>query len=114
MPQDSPLRLEVIALLQAAATNSTDEHKTDGVFGAEDLHYFLDIDMAVLGSEPAHYASYTGEVRKEYSFLPDAIYQSLRLKVPIDIMFFSLRMKCTSSFYSNIYYSQNNIRYMQI
>lgn len=70
-------------LLHAAATHSTDAHKTDGMYGSEDLHFFLDIDMAVLGSSPEHYSEYTAKVQQEYAFLPETMYRSLRLKVGI-------------------------------
>jgi predicted metal-dependent HD superfamily phosphohydrolase len=81
--QESPLRNAVVDLLCAAATHSTDAHKTDGMYGSEDLHFFLDIDMAVLGSNPEHYSEYTAKVRQEYTFLPETMYRSLRLKVSI-------------------------------
>jgi predicted metal-dependent HD superfamily phosphohydrolase len=81
--QESPLRSAVVDLLCAAATHSTDAHKTAGMYGSEDLHFFLDIDMAVLGSNPEHYSEYTDKVQKEYTFLPETMYRSLRLKVSI-------------------------------
>jgi predicted metal-dependent HD superfamily phosphohydrolase len=70
-----------VDLLRAAATHSTDAHKTEGMYGNEDLHFFLDIDMAVLGSNPEQYSEYTAKVRQEYTFLPETMYRSLRLKV---------------------------------
>jgi predicted metal-dependent HD superfamily phosphohydrolase len=70
-----------VNLLRAAATHSTDAHKTDGMYGSEDLHFFLDIDMAVLGSSPEHYSEYVAKIQQEYAFLPETIYRSLRLKV---------------------------------
>jgi len=51
------------------------------MYGSEDQHYFLDIDMAVLGSSPEHYSEYTAKVQQEYAFLPEATYRNLRLKV---------------------------------
>ncbi|CAG2053919.1 unnamed protein product [Timema podura] len=79
--KESTLHSTVLALLQAASTSSTEEHKTPGVFGTDDLHYFLDLDMAILGSSPEHYVEYTSIVRREYAFLSDNMYRSLRLKV---------------------------------
>lgn len=70
-------------LLRAAATHSTDAHKTDGMYGSEDLHFFLDIDMAILGSSPEHYSEYITKVQQEYAFLTETMYRSLRLKVGI-------------------------------
>nr|CAD7399919.1 unnamed protein product [Timema poppensis] len=80
IPEESTLHSTVLALLQAASTSSTEEHKTPGVFGTDDLHYFLDLDMAILGSSPEHYVEYTSIVRREYAFLSDNMYRSLRLK----------------------------------
>nr|CAD7451020.1 unnamed protein product [Timema bartmani] len=37
--------------------------------------------MAILGSSPEHYVEYTSIVRREYAFLSDNMYRSLRLKV---------------------------------
>jgi len=53
------------------------------MYGSEDQHYFLDIDMAVLGSSPEHYSEYTTKVQQEYAFLPETTYRNLRLKVHI-------------------------------
>lgn len=72
---------EVISLLKVGATNSTDEHKIEGCFGCEDKHYFLDIDMAILGTGPDDYKKYTKHVRAEYDFLDDQTYKDLRIKV---------------------------------
>lgn len=30
-------------------THKTEVHETRGVFGQDDLHFFLDMDMAILG-----------------------------------------------------------------
>lgn len=73
----------VISLLRVGATNSTEEHKTEGCYGCEDKHYFLDVDMAVLGMGPADYEKYTNHVREEYAFLDDETYKKLRVKVCI-------------------------------
>lgn len=78
---DSELREQTCELLKVAATHSTDAHKEGGAFGGEDAHYFLDLDMAVLGSPPEIYAEYRERVRGEYSFLSEPMYTALRLKV---------------------------------
>ncbi|KAG8297082.1 hypothetical protein J6590_043515 [Homalodisca vitripennis] len=78
---ESPLYSEVLSLLEAADTSSTEEHKTDGAIGSEDRHYFLDLDMVVLGSEPEQYAAYAEKVKQEYHFLPQPVYNDLRVKV---------------------------------
>ncbi|XP_078034415.1 uncharacterized protein LOC144468667 [Augochlora pura] len=75
------LKEEASELLKVAATHSTDAHKIGGAFGGEDAHYFLDLDMAVLGSSPESYAEYREKIRGEYSFLSEPMYTALRLKV---------------------------------
>lgn len=81
IPADSPLREQASELLKVAATHSTDAHKIGGAFGGEDAHYFLDLDMAVLGSSAENYADYREKIRGEYSFLSEPMYTALRLKV---------------------------------
>lgn len=81
VPSDAELREETCALLKVAATHSTEAHKVGGAFGSEDAHYFLDLDMAVLGSSPESYAEYREQIRGEYSFLSEPMYTALRLKV---------------------------------
>ncbi|XP_075217318.1 uncharacterized protein LOC142322291 [Lycorma delicatula] len=81
IPTESDLFKDVVKMLEAVDTHSTDEHKTDGVYGSDDCHYFLDLDIAILGSDPEHYADYATRVQREYSFLPSTMYQALRLKV---------------------------------
>uniref|UniRef100_A0A1B6DVM9 Uncharacterized protein n=1 Tax=Clastoptera arizonana TaxID=38151 RepID=A0A1B6DVM9_9HEMI len=78
---ENPTFTNVITLLETADTSSTDENKIDGLFGNEDKHYFLDLDMVVLGSAPEDYADYAAKVQQEYSFLPDSLYKNLRSKV---------------------------------
>ncbi|EZA54623.1 hypothetical protein DMN91_006681 [Ooceraea biroi] len=81
IPSDAELREETCSLLKVAATHSTEAHKVGGAFGGEDAHYFLDLDMAVLGSSPDTYAEYRERIRGEYSFLSEPMYTALRLKV---------------------------------
>ncbi|XP_017794711.1 PREDICTED: uncharacterized protein LOC108576263 [Habropoda laboriosa] len=79
-------KLRTCELLKVAATHSTDAHKIGGAFGDEDAHYFLDLDMAVLGSSPETYAEYRERIRGEYSFLSEPMYTALRLKVLQDFV----------------------------
>lgn len=81
MIKDAELREQTCALLKVAATHSTEAHKVGGAFGGEDVHYFLDLDMAVLGSSPDNYADYRERIRGEYYFLSEPMYTALRLKV---------------------------------
>lgn len=81
IPADGELKEEACELLKVAATHSTDAHKIGGAFGSEDAHYFLDLDMAVLGSSAESYTEYREKIRGEYSFLSEPMYTALRLKV---------------------------------
>ena len=72
---------ETQELLNAATTHSTEAHKVDGVYGSEDAHYLLDLDMLVLGTESDKYMDYRKNIRGEYSFLSEPMYTALRLKV---------------------------------
>ncbi|KAL1130302.1 hypothetical protein AAG570_013240 [Ranatra chinensis] len=78
---DSELYVDVIALLRCSGTHITEEHKAKDMYGTEDKHYFLDLDVAILGTEPDQYAEYAEKVKQEYHFLPPHLYNSLRLKV---------------------------------
>ena len=46
-----------------------------------DINYFTDADLAILGQNPEDYYEYTENIRKEYSIYPDFIYNSGRKKV---------------------------------
>ena len=54
---------------------------TPDSFGTEDVHYFIDFTMGVLGSSPDDYKQYTVKIQAEYSHLSSASYAQLRLKV---------------------------------
>ncbi|XP_068241413.1 uncharacterized protein [Palaemon carinicauda] len=79
--QDSPFVSAVRSLLEAAVSNLTDAHMTEGASGDEDAHYFLDFTMAVLGGPPAEYEQYTTKIQAEYIHLPTTAYNQLRLKI---------------------------------
>ncbi len=49
--------------------------------GHEDINYFTDADLAILGKGEAEYNEYATNVRKEYSLVPDLIYRPGRKKV---------------------------------
>ncbi len=47
----------------------------------EDLQWFLDFDLSVLGAEPAIYDEYAANIRKEYAHIPTWKYSIGRRKV---------------------------------
>lgn len=51
------------------------EHSEDS-----DTNYFLDADLAILGSNQYDYQKYTEQIREEYSIYPDFMYTSGRKK----------------------------------
>lgn len=52
----------------------------EGLEHAEDLAFFLDFDMAILGAPWEEYLAYTQQVRKEYAIYPDLLYKPGRRK----------------------------------
>lgn len=60
---------------------ATRQHRIpDGLQHAEDLAFFLDFDMAILGAPWEEYRVYTEQVRKEYAIYPDLLYKPGRRK----------------------------------
>ncbi len=51
----------------------TKEHKVQFSLDS-DLQYFIDIDMFILGTERPAYTEYCRNIRKEYIFVPEAVY----------------------------------------
>jgi predicted metal-dependent HD superfamily phosphohydrolase len=47
----------------------------------EDVNYFTDADLSILGSSPEQYMQYARAVRQEYRLYPDLIYRPGRKKV---------------------------------
>ena len=43
-----------------------------------DEQLLVDIDLAILGSEPPRFAEYERQIREEYSFVPDAVFHEKR------------------------------------
>ncbi|HUQ54721.1 hypothetical protein [Lentzea sp.] len=62
----------VESLVLATITHSSDDPLA---------HVLLDADLAILGSEPAHYDRYSAAVRQEYSRYDDATWRAGRAKV---------------------------------
>jgi predicted metal-dependent HD superfamily phosphohydrolase len=46
-----------------------------------DLCIFLDADLAILGADPVRYQAYARSIRREYSWVADAAYQTGRSRV---------------------------------
>ena len=46
-----------------------------------DVNYFIDADLSILGASSDKYQIYTKQIRKEYKFYPDFIYNQGRQKV---------------------------------
>ena len=55
--------------------------KTHESNGENDLNYFLDMDLSILGSEETIYEIYTQQISDEYSFYPTFLYNRGRRKV---------------------------------
>lgn len=70
---------------------ATKSHKTDvqiipGLYGTEDWHFFLDMDMAILGSPLAEYEEYSTNIRREYIHFPEEVYRKRRSRVLQDFL----------------------------
>ena len=81
LQQSKELVEKVKRLLEAAIANSTPVHLTPGASGADDEHFFLDFETAILGSSASDYAHFAAKMRDEYGFMADLDYMQLRLKV---------------------------------
>jgi predicted metal-dependent HD superfamily phosphohydrolase len=58
---------------------ATKDHEVPADFPfANDLSYFLDFDVAILGSKWEDYFRYSHNIRKEYGQFPDAVYKAGR------------------------------------
>eukprot|EP00051_Salpingoeca_urceolata_P002821 m.53081 g.53081 ORF g.53081 m.53081 type:complete len:271 (+) comp12349_c0_seq2:101-913(+) len=56
----------VVDLILATKAHCTEVHRTAGALGADDVHWFLDFDMAVLGWPADAYQRYARQIRNEY------------------------------------------------
>ncbi|XP_053394470.1 uncharacterized protein LOC123523487 [Mercenaria mercenaria] len=61
--------------------HETEVHRTPEIFGRDDLHFFLDMDMAILGVSDSDYKKYADEIRQEYIHIPDQLFKQGRAKV---------------------------------
>jgi predicted metal-dependent HD superfamily phosphohydrolase len=55
--------------------------KTHARSADNDTNLFLDADLAVLGKDENRYLDYTNQIRKEFSYYPDFVYNPGRKKV---------------------------------
>ncbi len=46
-----------------------------------DTKLFLDLDLSILGTDDETYKNYAKNIRKEYSFVPDEVYNNARAKI---------------------------------
>ena len=53
----------------------------DAVPVEHDARLLVDIDLAILGTEPARFAEYDAQVREEYGWVPGLIYRAKRREV---------------------------------
>lgn len=59
--------------------------KHDAAPPAGDARVLVDIDLAILGAEPARFDEYEAQVREEYAHLPDAVFRAGRAKLLRDL-----------------------------
>jgi predicted metal-dependent HD superfamily phosphohydrolase len=76
----SPDRLALIAKMIRATAG---HHVPEGLDDTQqrDCALFLDLDLAILGSTPDAFAAYETAVRREYAWVPDALWRDGRRKV---------------------------------
>jgi predicted metal-dependent HD superfamily phosphohydrolase len=63
----------------AAYTRATAEH--DAAEPDRDLDFFLDADLAILGSPPERYREYARDIREEYRHVPPELYVPGRIGI---------------------------------
>ena len=76
----SPDRIALIARMIRATAG---HHVPDGLDDTQrrDCALFLDTDLSILGSTPDAFAAYEDAVRREYDWVPDALWREGRRKV---------------------------------
>ena len=90
--QDNEEKSADEAMNKLGSLNASQEQKskcreqiitTKGQSISQDTHtnYFIDADLAILGSDPKTYENYSRSIRKEYKYYPDLIYKPGRRKV---------------------------------
>ncbi len=75
--RDAGAPSEVVARVQELILST----KHDAMPATPDARVLVDIDLAILGAEPARFGEYETEVRKEYAHVPDVLFRFRRAKV---------------------------------
>jgi len=72
-----------IALVERMIRATAGHHVPDALNDTQqrDCALFLDMDLAILGSAPDAFAAYEDAVRREYGWVPDALWRDGRRKV---------------------------------
>ncbi|BES91332.1 Hypothetical protein NTJ_04140 [Nesidiocoris tenuis] len=81
IPLESDLVRDTLVLLECNSSCMTEEHIKEGAFGSEDKHYFLDLDMAVLGMDDVTYNQYWQSEKEENDVVPESMYNTFRTKI---------------------------------
>ncbi|XP_052256678.1 uncharacterized protein LOC127861948 isoform X2 [Dreissena polymorpha] len=53
---------------------------TPDMYGDDDLHFFLDMDLGILGADRTRYMEYAADIRKEYCHVPDGVFHRRRIE----------------------------------
>jgi len=76
----SPDRIaRIVSMIRATAGHVVPEGFDEAA--RRDCALFLDMDLAILGSAPDAFAAYEAAVRREYGWVPDALWREGRRKV---------------------------------
>ncbi|MEZ0368330.1 MAG: hypothetical protein ACAI44_04500 [Candidatus Sericytochromatia bacterium] len=59
----------------------TADHHGSPLTRDQDLFWFLDFDLSILGAPPEIYVRYAQQIRQEYKLVPDILYHSGRSKI---------------------------------
>uniref|UniRef100_A0A914DG85 Uncharacterized protein n=1 Tax=Acrobeloides nanus TaxID=290746 RepID=A0A914DG85_9BILA len=71
----------VANLIIESGSNCTDAHLSKTEFGADDIHYLIDFDMAYLGDVPEKYDEHSKNIHQEFGHLNETEYREQRIKV---------------------------------
>lgn len=83
---------------------ATQQHTIPGGPADPDLPYFLDFDLAILGSDWDTYQNYTRQIRREYQIYPGWMYRKGRRKVLIHFL------ERSRLFFTSLYFEHYEFR----